>query len=390
VKVLHISTSPPEYLGGLAHFNKFLAKYLGINDIRVDLLCSSLSREGTIYERYSKNVQVIKKKCYGFADNDNFLKMKNPIFNTFSHLLKYGRNYDLIHVHSYIYFSTIQTFFYKFFFGRKIPVILHLHGILEEHASQTVNKKEKLLFLFKRYIYDLIIGKLMLKAADAIISVNKEDLLRLNQVFKVNLSKKNKTYYIPNAIDPEMFKRINKIERKYIGYMNRLSSYNGIDLFLQLIENYNKIDKNQEFLIIGKGPFLPNVLEAMKKYPIHYFEEVPHEKMVNFYNRCLIFTVISRSEGLSTGLLEALACEVPGIASKVGGNPELIKDGVTGYLFESGNINQAINMILKIKKNNNYEILGKNGRKMVERHYSWKKIVKLTILVYNKLIKFNN
>jgi len=389
MKVLHISTSPPEYLGGLAHFNKFLAKYLGVNNIRVDFLCSSLSREGTIYENYSKNVRIIKKKCYGFADNDNFLKMKNPIFNTLIYLLKYGKSYDIIHVHSYIYFSTIQTFIYKLFFGRKIPVILHLHGILEDHANQTVNFKEKLLFLFKKYIYDLVIGKKMLKAADAIISVNKDDLLRSNEVFKVNLSKKKKAYYIPNAVDPDQFKRIDSFEKQYIGYMNRLTSYNGIDLFLQLIEKYNEIDDKQKFLIIGKGPFFPQVKEAMNKYPITYYEQVPHEEMVKFYNMCLIFTVISRSEGLSTGLLEALACEVPGIASKVGGNPELIKNGITGYLFESGNIDQAINCILKIKNNNEHNELGKNGRKMVKSKYSWKLVVRKVISIYNILIKNN-
>ena len=385
MKVLHISTSPPEYLGGLAHFNKFLARYLGENNIQVDLLVSTLSREGTRYENYSKNVRVIKKKCYGFADNDNFLRMKNPIFNTLTYLLKYGKNYDLIHVHSYIYFSTIQTFIYKLIFGKKVPVILHLHGILEDHANQTINKKEKLLFLFKKYIYDLLIGKKMLKTADAIISVNKDDLLRLSEVFKINLSKEHKTYYIPNAIDPEQFKKIDTIEKRYIGYMNRLSSYNGIDLFLQLIEQYNKIDDKQEFLIIGKGPFFPQVKKAMNKYPITYYEQVPHEAMVKYYNMCLIFMVISRSEGLSTGLLEALACEVPGVASKVGGNPELIKNGITGYLFESGNIEQAINNILKIKKNNEYEKFGKNGRKMVISHYSWELIVKKIIIIYNKL-----
>ena len=136
MKVLLIAPSPPEYLGGLAHFTKFLAKYLGENDIKVDLLCSTLTKEKNVIETFSKNVRVIKKKCYGFADNDNALKMKNPIFNVLTYLLRYGNRYDVIHVHSYIYFSTLQTFLYKILFGKKIPLVLHLHGILEDHTSQ--------------------------------------------------------------------------------------------------------------------------------------------------------------------------------------------------------------------------------------------------------------
>ena len=387
MKVLLISPSPPEYLGGLAHFTKFLAIYLGNNKIQVDLLCSTLTKEGTIYEKFSKNVRVIKKKCYAFADNDNFLKMKNPVFDTISFLLKYGKNYDIIHVHSYIYFSTIQTFLYKIFFRRKTPLILHLHGILEGHASQTTNPIEKLLFLFKKYFYDLTIGKIMFKKADAIISVSKEDLLKSHDVFKVNFANKRKAFYIPNAIDPEKFKKIDSIERNYIGYVNRLSTYSGIDLFLQLIEKFYKIDEKQEFLIIGKGPYLPEVKKAIKKFPITYYEQVPHEDMVNFYNMCSIFVVITRSEGLSTVLLEALSCEVPGVASDVGGNPELIENGITGYLFENANVDEAIDRILRIKENNELEKLGNNGRKLVENHYSWKQTIKKTILIYNLLTK---
>ena len=390
MKVLLVSPSPPEYLGGLAHFTKFLAKYLGENNIQVDLLCSTLSKEGTKYESYSKNVRVIQKKCYFFANNDNFLKMKNPIFNTLSYLFKYGKEYDIIHVHSYIYLSTIQTFIYKLLFGKKIPVILHLHGILEDHASQTTNRIEKLIFLFKKYFYDVTIGKLMFKKADAIISVSKRDLLKSHDVFKIDLSNRHNLYYIPNAIDPEKFKRINKLKRKYIGYVNRLSTYSGIDLFLELIKKYHEIDKQQEFLIIGKGPYLPEVKKAVDKYPIEFREEIPHEEMVNFYNMCSIFIVITRSEGLSTVLLEALSCEVPGVASNVGGNPELIKNGITGYLFENANVDNAIERILKIKSNDEFEKLGKNGRNLVLNYYSWEKIVKMTILVYKKLSNRKN
>ncbi len=389
MRILLISPSPPEYLGGLAHFTKFLAKYLGENNIQVDLLCSNLSREKTKYENFSKNVRVIKKKCFKFEDNDNFLKMKNPIFNTLTYLLRYGKNYDIIHVHSYIYFSTIQTFFYKLIFGRKVPLILHLHGILEDHTTQTTNTLEKILFLFKKYFYDLTVGKLMLKLADAIISVSKEDLLKLHEVFKINFAKKNKTFYIPNAIEPEKFKKINSMKRKYIGYVNRLSTYSGIDLFLQLIEKFNKKDKKQEFLIIGKGPYLPEVKRAIKKFPITYHERIPHEEMVKYYNKCSIFVVISRSEGLSTVLLEALSCEVPGVASEVGGNPELIENGITGYLFENANVDHAIERILRIIKNKEFEKLGKNGRTLVENRYSWKIVSKKTILVYKMLRKFS-
>lgn len=50
-----------------------------------------------------------------------------------------------------------------------------------------------------------------------------------------------------------------------------------------------------------------------------------------------IFVLPSLSEALSNSLMEAMACGCCAVASRVGGNPELIQDGETGLLFEKGN-----------------------------------------------------
>ena len=71
MKILLISPSPPDYLGGLSLFIKGLAKKLGENDFKVDILSSSLTKNKDTYELYSKNVKLIKKKCYLLADNKN-------------------------------------------------------------------------------------------------------------------------------------------------------------------------------------------------------------------------------------------------------------------------------------------------------------------------------
>ncbi|MHA1251510.1 MAG: glycosyltransferase family 4 protein, partial [Candidatus Helarchaeota archaeon] len=330
-------------------------------------------------------VRIIRKKCYLFPNNDNLLKLKYPIFNVLSYLLKYGKNYDLIHVHSYIYFSTIQTFIYKLLFNRKIPIILHLHGGIQTSEFQSTTKTERILLLIKRYFFDLVIGKILINKANAIISVSKEDLLKINTVFKSKRKKFN--YYLPNAIDTSLFKKNENIKRKFIGFIGRLTKIKGIDYFLEIIKKYNKIDKSQEYLIIGEGPYLPLVEKAIISYPIKYYRQIPHELIPKYYNKCKIFLLTSRAEGLPTTILEALSCEVPVIASNIGGVSEIIKNGENGYLFDINDINQIIDKILLIKQQNNYEFLGKNGRKLIEREYSWDSLVKKIIFIYNKVLK---
>jgi glycosyltransferase involved in cell wall biosynthesis len=48
-----------------------------------------------------------------------------------------------------------------------------------------------------------------------------------------------------------------------------------------------------------------------------------------------VFVLPSRSEGMSNTLLEAMACSVPPVASRVGGNAEIVRDGLDGLLFPS-------------------------------------------------------
>ena len=76
MKVSIITPSPPEYLGGLALFSKDLAINLEKNDIYVDMLTSTLSKEGPIFEKIGENIDVLKLKTYLFPDNNNILRVK--------------------------------------------------------------------------------------------------------------------------------------------------------------------------------------------------------------------------------------------------------------------------------------------------------------------------
>ncbi|MFX0072595.1 MAG: glycosyltransferase, partial [Candidatus Hermodarchaeota archaeon] len=217
MKILLITPSPPEYLGGLALFSKDLALNLHRNGVKVDMLTSTLSKKGPIFQRLNGKINIFKQKVYLFPDNDNFLRIKNPLFLILKFLKKNAKNYDLIHVHSYIYFATIQTFLYRLLFNRKIPIVLHLHGGIQTEEYKSSNFIEKLLLVFKKYIFDIIIGKFMISPADILISVSKEDVLSINRVFKINRKKAN--YFLPNVIDSSKFKRLNGIERRYIGFI---------------------------------------------------------------------------------------------------------------------------------------------------------------------------
>jgi len=84
----------------------------------------------------------------------------------------------------------------------------------------------------------------------------------------------------------------------------------------------------------------------------------------------------SELESFGLVALEAMACEVPVIATRVGGVPEVVRDGIDGYLYEVGDVQAMAEGCLSVL--NNPEVrhhLGKAARERATRHFSASKIV---------------
>jgi glycosyltransferase involved in cell wall biosynthesis len=108
---------------------------------------------------------------------------------------------------------------------------------------------------------------------------------------------------------------------------------------------------------------LKNKVEFKGKLSLEETKEV----MKNCY--CLVLP--SLSEGLPRVILEAMALRKPVIGSDVGGIPDLIKEGETGFIFKTGNSLDLSEKIKKILADENLAIeMGKNGRELIERSFS--------------------
>jgi L-malate glycosyltransferase len=100
-----------------------------------------------------------------------------------------------------------------------------------------------------------------------------------------------------------------------------------------------------------------------------------------------VFFLPSRSEGMSNALLEAMACGLPAVASRVGGNPELIRDGVTGFLVPVEDAEAAADRLLTlISDRNKARAMGEAARTVVESQYTMEATVRLIIDEYERLL----
>jgi glycosyltransferase involved in cell wall biosynthesis len=117
------------------------------------------------------------------------------------------------------------------------------------------------------------------------------------------------------------------------------------------------------------------------------------ENIFDYLNVSNVFVLSSLWEGLPLSLLEAMACGLPVVATNVGGIPEVVKDGLSGFLVEPKNptilakkIEYLLNLDIESRKK-----MGAEGRKIVESKFSLEKMVNNYENLYqdflNKLIK---
>ena len=124
-----------------------------------------------------------------------------------------------------------------------------------------------------------------------------------------------------------------------VGAVSVLRPEKGLSTLLDAFAEVRKGSPNLRLLILGSGPLLPDLQNHARNLGI--FEtcifEPSTDRVDEFLQNIDVFVLPSLSEALSNSLMEAMACGCCAIASKVGGNPELIEDRVRGLLFEPGN-----------------------------------------------------
>ena len=166
-------------------------------------------------------------------------------------------------------------------------------------------------------------------------------------------------------------------------FIGRLEPWKGIEVFLEVAKLIKKERGDVTFSIVGDGSLRNYVETTAHSLNGKVFGLVPHERIPNILSEASILVLPSYTEGLPTVCLEALAAEVPVVASNVGGTPEVVLDGETGYLIPPGNAHLCAEKVLRLLANENLRNkMGKRGRSLVEQFYTWNKIVEKTERIY--------
>jgi len=138
------------------------------------------------------------------------------------------------------------------------------------------------------------------------------------------------------------------------------------------------------FYIAGNGRYKPMIQQAYRGLSnVHFIGRIPYPHGVRkFHISCDLYAHPSGLDCCPATILEASLCRKPIVASRVGGIPELILEGDTGWTIPSGERDAWIEKIRFLLKDKSLtEQMGKKGRKFVTENFTWeivsKKIAKI-------------
>ena len=289
--------------------------------------------------------------------------LKNPTFMVsalFKTKLKKGN--DIVHAHNLPAALPMRNAT-----GKKV---LSLHGIYSKQIELLYGKTSGK--LSSTYEKDALTW------ADAITVISKEALDHYTKLgFKVA--------HVPNAIDISSLPRgKDKRYEKQIIFAGRLSKEKGI---LNLLEVSKKLPTDIHIIILGSGPEEDKVKETVKSKPnLHFLGYQPKQKTIELIRGSDVLIQPSIIEGISSTILEAMACKTPIIATNTGGNKEILQHDKTAILIEPNSYDQILNKILDLISNKQRATtLCEEAFKEVQR-YDWSNIGKLYLNIYESLL----
>ena len=205
--------------------------------------------------------------------------------------------------------------------------------------------------------------------------------------------------YVPGQKTDVFFEGINssrwykqegmKLKHPCVGLVQRANWWGKTKEMLTLKHVLEKMP-DVNFYWAGDGPFREKIVDELGKFEnFHWLGKLDYpDKVREFLSEIDVYALITGMDLAALSLKEAQLMKRPVIATNVGGNPEMMKDNVTGYLVEKGNHEEIIEKIsLLLKDKELSQDMGNEGRKFIEETYSWEVIAKNFIRILNENIK---
>ncbi len=342
----------------------------------------------------SKNEYFIFLNRRGFEEyqpqNKNFRKISVNIreYSIFEQILwpRILMSYKLDYVH-FPHFN-VPLFYFR-------PFVVTIHDLIHWQHSKEASTKSCILANLKKVIFRMVVRSAV-NRAKKIFVVSETIKKELLSEFKISSEKIIVTYegaYDTKDIfeDSKNINILNRVKSPYLFYVgNAYPHKNLYFLAKSFLSATSQLPEDLYLVLAGRKDYFYEQLEQkIKDLPdnekIYLLGEVTDQGLSLLYQNALAYVFPSLAEGFGLPGLEAMANNLPVLASEIGPLPEVY--GGAALYFDPKNENDLAEKIIKIYQDQKLrESLIAKGREQVKK-YSWEKCARETLAVYNSLKK---
>ena len=254
-----------------------------------------------------------------------------------------------------------------------IPLVIHLRG---DHWAEIIMAKET---LYKSASKKIAINKWE-EIGEECFKKSKLILPICNHLSKITeerySGKSVETMY--QAISPENWFHKDGMELKHpcVGILQSATIWEKTKE-MKLLPEVLEAMPDVHFYWAGDGVYRDEVLPLLEKYEnFHWLGSLEYpDKVREFLTEIDVYALISGIDMSPLSLQEAQLMKKPVVATNVGGIPELMEDGKTGFLVEKGNANDLLEKLsMSVNNLENSNEMGKKGREFVKNNFNLDKI----------------
>ena len=300
--------------------------------------------------------------------------------------------------HSHTWYATLGGHFAKLMWS--IPHVMTIHSLEPLRPW----KAEQ---LGGGYALSMFCERTGIEAADAVIAVSKG--VRKDVIDCYPAVDPARVHVIHNGIDAEIYRRIDSpetlarygidVSRPYAFFNGRITRQKGLPHLLNAVL---KLEESRQVVIAASSPDTPEIAAEVEGLvervraqgrPLVWIDRfISREDLIHLHSHATVFVCPSVYEPFGLVILEAMACETAVVASRVGGIPEILVEGETGFLVDldpdradefAAGLAQKIELLLGDPAL--ARTMGEAGRRRVVQSFGWPAIASRTVQLYESL-----
>ncbi|MCR6110684.1 N-acetyl-alpha-D-glucosaminyl L-malate synthase BshA [Bacillus sp. A301a_S52] len=250
---------------------------------------------------------------------------------------------DILHVH-YAIPHAISAYLAKEMVDRDVKIVTTLHG-----TDITV-------LGYDPSLSNMI--KFGIEKSDAVTAVSRDLIHQTKSLLHIQRS----ISPVYNFVDERIYypRETDELRKSFeidsdVHIISHISNFRKVKRVQDVVRVFEKVQQKTKavLMLIGEGPELPVIKDLVKKLELSHrvFFLGNQKRVAEIVSMSDVKLLLSEKESFGLVILEAMACGVPVIGTNIGGIPEVIEDGKSGFICEVGDIESIAARTLYLLKN---------------------------------------